>query len=85
VSDDVTRDSRNDSKSEGSDGKDANHCGEKTVVVRREWMLSERRGKENGRAEARIEGKGGEGGEENEKKEKKNRRGLYTDTHGSAK
>lgn len=71
MSDDVTRDSRNDSKSERSDGKDANHCGEKTVVVRREWMLSERRGKGNGRDEARIGGKGEEGGEENEKKERK--------------
>lgn len=42
ASNDVTRDRRNDSKSERSDGKDANHCGERTVVVRRErrasWM-----------------------------------------------
>ncbi len=39
ASNDVTRDGRNDSKSERSDGKDADHCGEKTVVVR-EWRAS---------------------------------------------
>lgn len=65
MSDDVTRDRRNDSKSEGSDGKDANHCGERTVVVRREWSEG------SGKGETRIEWENGEGGEENERKKKK--------------
>jgi len=72
ASNDVTRDRRNDSKSERSDGKDADHCGEKTVVVRREWraswMSSERRCKGNGKGEAQLEGEEGGGDERKGKK-----------------
>jgi hypothetical protein len=72
VSNDVSRDGRNDSKDERCDAKDANHCEEKTVVVKRErresWMSSEgccegsgKRRDDGGRKRLR-EGKKREGG-----------------------
>ena len=72
MSNDVTRDGRNDSKSERSDGEDENHCEEKTVVIGRErrasWMISERSCKGSGKGEGRRMGERREVGEMKEKK-----------------